>query len=216
MYEYLTPNYRLCEPNFGGFISPSTTVTTMPSTSTPTDTLLQNTALTRANQYSQLNQLDDYTGISLKDCPEYTWSTMTGGVNALVSCAVGERGMCSQPATADFCHDGKDFKCPEGYFKKTAGPYYNTISDCQTCTAGTMCGGSVSTPCPDGYLCPAQTSDATAHAAQPGYTATTSTSTACNYGFCPGAVGPTATNTKTQCPDGYHNDYATSSVGQYS
>jgi len=92
MYEYLTPNYPLCEPNFGGFISPSTTVTTTPSSTTPTDTLLANAALPLTNQYSQLNQLDDYTGITLKDCPEYTKSKMTGGVNAFVSCTIGERG----------------------------------------------------------------------------------------------------------------------------
>ena len=215
MYEYLTPNYPLCEPNFEGFISPSTTVTATPSSTTSKDTLLYNTALSLTNQYSQLNQIDDYTGITLKDCLEYTKSKMTGGVNAFVSCTIGERGQCSQ-STADYCHDGKDFKCPEGYFKKTTGTLYNTISDCSTCAAGSQCSGAVATPCPAGYLCPAQTSDQTAYAAQPSYTATTSTTADCNLDFWIGAVGTAATNLIQLCLDGYHNDYATSNVNQYS
>lgn len=74
----------------------------------------------------------------------------------------------------------------------------------------------MATPCPDGYLCPAQTTDQTAFSAQPGYTATTSTTANCNNGYCIGAVGTTSTNLKQVCPDGFHNDYATSSVNQYS
>ncbi len=61
---------------------------------------------------------------------------MTGGVNAFVSCSVGELGECDITGIYDYCKDGAGYRCPSGMTKKASGPYVNTINDCEDCLAG--------------------------------------------------------------------------------
>ena len=74
-----------------------------------------------------------------------------GGAGAFYACRIGERGQCDVASTAEYCHDGEDFKCPTGfYFDASSGK--NTLGDCLTSPAGEECSGSATaTTCPDGY-----------------------------------------------------------------
>jgi hypothetical protein len=63
LYEHRTPNYKQCEPNIPGFISPT-------AKDTPSETPVGNDK----RYYSRMegDKFADYTGITLKQCPQYT------------------------------------------------------------------------------------------------------------------------------------------------
>jgi hypothetical protein len=114
--------------------------------------------------------------------------------------------------------------CPDGWTKKTSGPYVNTINDCESCAAGAVCSStSTVTLCPDGYNCEAMTTDVSSKPGQPGEYLTRDSAgvnndiAACASGsnnYCEGASW--SGNIKT-CPAGYTNNYSgDSAASQYS
>jgi hypothetical protein len=91
-----------------------------------------------------------------------------GGTNAHHTCHIKDLGSCID-STSDYCNSGQDYMCPDGFTKKTSGPYTNTINDCESCAAGVVCSAtSTTTTCPDGYNCIAMTSDVYSNPGQPG------------------------------------------------
>jgi len=70
--------------------------------------------LNTAGYYTKLEQMGSYTGILVKQCPEFARLFMPqGGWDEKVSCRIGAPGQCETDAP-DFCIDGEDFKCPAG------------------------------------------------------------------------------------------------------
>lgn len=208
LYEWFTPNFPMCHPNYGGFISPT-------NVDQPTETAVPDGYLT------QLFQNDDYTGIKLVQCPEYTDAIMAeGGTNIVEACHIKNLGVC-RDSTSDYCNNGQDYMCPDGWNKKSSGPYTNTINDCESCGSGQVCSASVtSTVCPDGYNCEAMTTDVYSKPGQPGEFLTRDSSgenndiSTCASGYCPGA---TYSANQGTCPTGYHNNYYTGTdQGQHS
>lgn len=111
--------------------------------------------------------------------------------------------------------------CPDGFTKKTSGPYTNTINDCESCGAGSVCSASTTTTtCPDGYNCIAMTSDVYSNPGQPGDLLTRNAGTQNNdIATCSGSnvYCPGATVTASTCPAGYTNAYTGSSAtGEHS
>jgi len=111
--------------------------------------------------------------------------------------------------------------CPDGWNKKAAGPYVNTINDCESCGAGQVCSASTeSTTCPDGYNCEAMTSDVYSKPGQPGEILTRDSAglnndiALCASGYCEGITYSTTLKT---CPAGYFNNFSGDSAsGQHS
>jgi hypothetical protein len=185
-------------PNFGGFISDV-------NVDQPTETAVPN------GYYTQLTQNEDYTGIVLKECPEFTEALMVeGGVNAYHTCHIKDLGSCKD-STSDYCNNGQDFMCPDGFNLRTGITYTNTINDCESCGAGSVCSASTAaTTCPDGYNCEAMTDDVYSKPGQPGELLVRDGSglnndiTDCTGGFCEGA---TYSGNLGTCPAGYHMQY---------
>jgi hypothetical protein len=114
-----------------------------------------------AGYLTQMTQNDKYTGLKLMQCPEFTELIMTeGGTSTYFACHIKDLGKCKD-STYDYCNNGQDFKCPSGFSKKTGITYSNTINDCESCGAGSVCSTDPTavTVCPDGYNCEAMTSD---------------------------------------------------------
>lgn len=211
LYEYFSPNFPMCVPNYGGFISPTTH-------DRPTETAVPDNYLTT------LFQNDDYTGIKLSQCPEFTSALMVeGGTNPYYTCHISNLGVCKD-STSDYCNNGQDYMCPDGWNKKasTSGwTFTNTINDCESCGAGQVCSASTtSTTCPDGYNCEAMTSDVNSKPGQPGEFLTRDSAgenndiSSCSNGYCEGITY--SANLQT-CPAGYFNNYSGASAsGQHS
>jgi hypothetical protein len=208
LYEYLTPNFPMCHPAHGGFVSPS-------ARNQPTDTAVPDGYLT------QIFQEDDYTGIKLVQCPEFTDATMVeGGTDIYYACHIKNLNECKD-STSDYCNSGQDWSCPDGMSLKTDPTWTRTytINDCESCGAGQVCSASAAaTVCPDGYNCEAQTTDVESKPGQPGEFLTRNGDNNdigdCTNGYCPGA---THSGNKETCPSGYYNDYSgASSDNQHS
>lgn len=152
--------------------------------------------------YTKMEQMGSYTGIVVKQCPEFArlFSGMpVGGWDEKVSCRIGEQGQC-ETDDPDYCMDGEDFKCPPGTIR-TGAAKGKSLENCGTCAPGKQCGGTTPTNCPVGYLCPGSTSTARGHPAQNGSIATDGvTPTVCLDSYCIGNEGA-----KKTCPNGYRN-----------
>lgn len=169
MYEHRTANYRQCEPNYAGFISPTTS-----------DTFTETPVGNDRKYYSVMeeNSLSDYTGNTLKSCPQYTWNLKDnanveykGGSN-WDACYIRKLGECVD-SRSEYCHGGGDYNCAAG-FELTSGAKVNTADDCVACAANSFCVFRVKTACPTGFQCPAYSFDGKSHPAQPGAVIATS------------------------------------------
>lgn len=198
----------MCVPAYGGFISDT-------DLNQPTETAVPDGYMT------QLTQNDDYTGIKLVQCPEFTEYLMVeGGTNQYYACHIKDLGSCKD-STSDYCNNGQDYICPDGFNKKTSGTFVNNINDCESCSSGTVCSSTTTeTLCPDGYNCEAMTSDVYSKPGQPGELLTrdadgiNNSITVCTGGYCEGA---TYSGNLQTCPEGYYNTYSgTSASGQHS
>jgi hypothetical protein len=74
-------------------------------------------------------------------CPKFTSSLMAeGATSAYTSCHIKGPGECRNSETADYCNNGQDYVCPSGTkLKSSLTVYTNTINDCESCAAGTVC-----------------------------------------------------------------------------
>jgi len=143
-----------------------------------------------------------------------------GGTSSYYACHIKDLGSCKD-STSDYCNNGQDYMCPSGFSKKAAGPYSNTINDCESCGAGAVCSDSTTeTLCPDGYNCEAMTDDVYSKPGQPGELLTRDAFGVnndigdCTGGYCEGATYDATLQT---CPTGYYLTYTgTSAGGQHS
>jgi len=85
--------------------------------------------------------MGSYTGMIVKQCPEFSNLFMTegGAWDEHVGCRIGEQGSVScEKDDSDFCMDGEDFSCPAGTVRKaTPGTAEgNSLDNCEVCAAG--------------------------------------------------------------------------------
>ena len=175
LYEHLTTNYKNCEANYPGFISPT-------DMDTPTETAVGNDRkyFTRL----EYDPMGEGTGIKLDQCPQHTsilqdatGTDYVGGDSPIGSCFLRRQGECVD-TTSQYCNSGGDFICPAGH-QLTTGTQDNTYNDCLACTAGDYCADGSVTTCSDGYQCPAYSYDGNAYPAQPGDIISSNTESAC-------------------------------------
>ena len=112
LYEHRTVNYKQCEPNQPGFISPT-------SKDTPTETAVGNNG--KYFSEMEMDEHEEYTGITLRQCPQHTsiinnvaGTEYTGGNSPDHSCFLRRLGECVD-TTSNYCNSGGDFKCPSGF-----------------------------------------------------------------------------------------------------
>ena len=164
LYEHRTINYRQCEPNWGGFISPTTE-------DTPTETPVGNDR----KYFTQIeyDEHGEYTGLNLKQCPQHTsilkdktGTEYVGGDREEHACFLRRLGECEQ-STSNYCNSGGEFTCADG-FKFNAATGTNTINDCDPCADTKFCVDGIEDTCPLGYKCPTYSYQDKNHPAQPG------------------------------------------------
>lgn len=136
LYEHRMVNYKQCEPNYPGFISPT-------AEDTPTETPIGNDR----KYFSRLeyDEHTEYTGITADQCPQHTsilkdatGAFYTGGDSPIHACFLRRPGECVD-TESQYCNSGGDFKCPSGFRLKTTGPFDNTFNDCEECPSGSYC-----------------------------------------------------------------------------
>ena len=113
--------------NAPGFISPNNIAADgNPTGNVPlrTGTIVKNTMTeepaggavgsTSHYYFTKLEQMGSYTGMVVKQCPEFARLFMDeGGWDEKVSCRIGAPGECELD-DSDYCIDGEDFTCPPG------------------------------------------------------------------------------------------------------
>ena len=89
--------------------------------------------------------LDDYTGITLKQCPQFTSIQKDKGGNAFLggsnheACTIRRLNECMDQTGSthndkpEYCMGGADYICPNG-FKLTSAAKTYTFNDCVPCT----------------------------------------------------------------------------------
>ena len=162
LYEHRTVNYKRCQPNYGGFISP-----------THQDTDTEQEVGNGRKYYSQLeyDRHEETTRITLMQCPQHAsiiddaaGNEYTGGNSPIHSCFLRRQGECVDNES-EYCNSGGDFKCPSGFKLQSAGAVDNTFNDCEECAAGDFCTSGTVSSCPSGYQCPAYSFEQHSHPA---------------------------------------------------